>query len=69
MSVEYWDPKTLFGLLLSQISDFTEQYMRSPLFLLWLRYSIQLENLFSHWFARLQSIQPPVRCSTRHAAR
>ncbi len=55
-----WDPKTLCGLLLSQVSELTEQYMRSPPFLIWLRCSIQLDNLWSRWVARVQSIQTPV---------
>lgn len=55
----FWDPKTLCGLVLSQVSELTEQYMRSPAFLLWLRYSVQFENLCSRWIARAQSIQTP----------
>jgi len=58
--IKYWDPKTLCGLLLSQVSELTEQYMRSPPFLIWLRYSVQLENLCSRWIARVQSIQTSV---------
>ncbi len=58
--IAFWDPKTLCGLLLSQVSELTEQYMRSPPFLIWLRCSIQLENLCSRGFARVQSIQTTV---------
>ena len=58
--IAFWDPKTLCGLVLSQVSELTEQYMRSPPFLIWLRCSVQFENLYSRWVARVQTIQTPV---------
>jgi hypothetical protein len=58
--IAFWDPKTLCGLLLSQVSELTEQSMRSPPFLMWLRCSIQLENYCARWVNRLQSLQTPV---------
>jgi hypothetical protein len=61
----YWDPRLLCSLCLSQLSEMTEQCLRSPLFLAWLRWSIQLENAGSRWLSRCYgALTPAPRRST-----
>ena len=50
---DYWNVRTWRELWLSQLSELSEQYMRSPAFLTWLRCTIVLENTRLRWLAQL----------------
>jgi hypothetical protein len=57
--LSYWEPRLVCSLCLSHLSEMTEQYMRSPPFLAWLRWSIQLENNCSRWVSRCYGALTP----------
>lgn len=64
-STSIFDPKIARELWLSQLSDFMDRYLRSPVFLAWLHCYLTLDNLRLVWFRR-PAVQPSVTPTPIH---